>query len=263
MIPGLIAAAFVAVLSVIYIEKLIQKELAKGAHWVEAEDQPAVESGKKGPHFIVAILPLVAVIVCYNAIGWPAYASLVVGIILGVILFFPYLEIPENYEGGKSFGKMTSIMNTFNEGTGNAGIPCVMLISFGLASCIQASNGYMIISDFFVGLSLPAAISLALVSTVPVGASCGPAGLMIATMLAANTFIPEGMIAAGAAFRILVTTATVFDTLPCFPGPATIMMLTGVKQKDGYPPVGMTTVLFTAIAVAIVVVLYILFPGIA
>lgn len=42
--------------------------------------------------------------------------------------------------------------------------------------------------------------------------------MMIAAMLAANTFIPNGMIAAGAAFRILVTTATVFDTLPCAPG---------------------------------------------
>lgn len=262
MIPGLIATVFVAALSIVYLKKLINRDCANGLCWTEGEDVPTVTNNKKNPHPIISVLPLVAVVVCYNLIGLPAYAAIVVGIILAMILFFPYLQLPEGYCGNTITGRMNSLMNTFNQGAGNAGIPCVMLISFGLASCIQASAGYTVITDFFTGLSLPAAISLALVSTILVGASCGPAGMMVAAMLAANAFVPAGLISAAAAFRILVTTATVFDTLPCFPGPATIMMLTGVKQKDGYPPVGMTTMLFTAIAVVIVVVLYLVFPGI-
>lgn len=262
MIPGLIAALFVGVLSVIYLEKLIQKDRAKGISWTEGENVPVIEESGKKPHPVVALLPLVMVVVCYNGIGLPAWSAIGVGILAAILLFFPYLKVPDNYTGRTFFGRMNGLMETMNQGAGNAGIPCVMLISFGLASCIQASPAYTVISDFFVGLSLPAAISLALVSTILVGASCGPAGMMVAAMLAANAFIPNGMISASAAFRILVTTATVFDTLPCFPGPATIMALTGVKQKDGYPPVGMTTMLFTAIAVVIVTVLYLIFPGI-
>lgn len=262
MIPGLIAALFVGVLSVIYLEKLIQKDRAKEISWTEGENVPVVEESGKKPHPVVALLPLVVVVVCYNGIGLPAWLAIGIGILAAILLFCPYLKVPDNYTGRTFFGRMNGLMETMNQGTGNAGIPCVMLISFGLASCIQASPAYTVISDFFVGLSLPAALSLALVSTILVGASCGPAGMMVAAMLAANAFIPNGMISAGAAFRILVTTATVFDTLPCFPGPATIMALTGVKQKDGYPPVGMTTMLFTAIAVVIVTVLYLIFPGI-
>lgn len=264
VIPGLIAGAFVAVLSVVYLQKMISRDREKGMKWEEVADSPqAIQSGDdRAPHPVVAVLPLLVIVVTYNALHLPAFAALALGILLAVILFFPYLKAPNNYVGNRIWGKLNGLMDSFNLGTDNAGIPCVMLISFGLASCIQASPAYTIISDFFVGLSLPAAISLALVSTILVGASCGPAGMMIAAMLAANTFIPAGMITAQAAFRILVTTSTVFDDLPCFPGPATIMKLTGVTFKEGYRPVGMTTLLFTAIAVVIVTVIYVIFPGI-
>lgn len=263
LIPGLIAAVFVAVLSVIYLQKLINRDLENGLAWTEPDGAPpAAEDEKTGPNPVVACLPLAAVVVSYNLLALPAYAALVVGIALAAVLFFPNLKGAEAEHGNAILGKLNGLKDTLNQGAANAGIPCVMLISFGLASCIQASPAYTVISEFFVGLSLPAAISLALVSTILVGASCGPAGMMVAAMLALNGFVPAGMISAAAAFRILVTTATVFDTLPCFPGPATIMMITGVKQKDGYPPVGMTTMLFTAIAVVIVTVLYIVFPGI-
>ena len=264
VIPGLIAGAFVAVLSVIYLQKMISRDREKGLKWAEAADGPLAIQCRddRAPHPVVAVLPLLAIVITYNALHLLAFAALALGILLAVILFFPYLKAPEHYAGNRIFGKLNGLMDSFNLGADNAGIPCVMLISFGLASCIQASPAYTIISDFFVGLSLPAAISLALVSTILVGASCGPAGMMIAAMLAANTFIPAGMITAQAAFRILVTTSTVFDDLPCFPGPATIMKLTGVTFKEGYRPVGMTTLLFTAIAVVIVTVIYVIFPGI-
>lgn len=263
LIPGLIAALFVAVLSLIYLRKLINRDVANGLTWQEGDGGLAVEAPEgKLPNPIVSCLPLVGVIVSYNAFHLPAWLALAIGILLAVVLFYPNLKVAETFSGKSFLGKMNSLRDTFNQGAGNAGIPCVMLISFGLAFCIQGSAAYTTITNFFTGVNLPAALSLALVSTIMVGASCGPAGMMIAAMLAANAFIPTGMIRAEAAFRILVTTATVFDTLPCFPGPATIMALTGVSQKEGYPPVGMTTMLFTGIAVVIVTVLYILFPGI-
>lgn len=262
LIPGLITTAFVFVMSLIYLRRLINRDLANGMTWTEGEGPAAEASAEKGPHPIVACLPLLGVILSYNAFHLPAWMALVIGILLAVVLFYPNLRVPESFSGHTFAGKMNSLKETFNQGAGNAGIPCVMLISFGLAFCIQGSAAYTTISNFFTSVNLPAALSLALVSTIMVGASCGPAGMMVAAMLAMNAFIPTGMIRTEAAFRILVTTATVFDTLPCFPGPATIMALTGVPQKEGYPPVGMTTVLFTGLAVVIVTVLYIIFPGI-
>lgn len=256
LIPGLIAAVFVAGLSFFYLSRIISRDTAQGLTWQESEGAPNEASVEKGSNPIVACLPLLGVVISYNAFGLPAWLALVIGILLAVVLFYP------NLNGNGFLGKMDSLKETFNQGAGNAGIPCVMLISFGLAFCIQGSAAYTVISDFFVSVSLPAALSLALVSTIMVGASCGPAGMMVAAMLAMNTFIPAGMISGEAALRILVTTATVFDTLPCFPGPATIMALSGVSPKEGYRPVGMTTVLFTGIAVVIVTVLYIIFPGI-
>lgn len=265
-IPGVIVTAFVAILSVVYLKKMINKDVANGLTWQEAENSSAPveeDPNAKKPHPVVSIIPLVATIVSYNAIGLEAFAAIAIGILFAIVLFFPYLKIPKNYTGkNKFFGKAHGLMDTMNQGASNAGIPAVMLISFGLASCIQAAPAYTTITTFFTNLALPAAISLALVSTILVGASCGPAGMMIAATLAASTFVPNGQITAAAAFRILVTTATVFDTLPCFPGPATIMMLTGVKQKEGYKPVGITTMLYTAIAVVIVTVIYIIFPNI-
>lgn len=262
LIPGLVATLFVAILSLIYLRKLIDKDIANGLAWSEGAGPAAEVTAEKGPNPIIACIPLLGVVLSYNAFHLPAWLALVVGILLAIVLFYPNLKVSDQYSGKAFLGKMNSLKDTFNQGAGNAGIPCVMLISFGLAFCIQGSAAYTAITNFFTSVSLPAALSLALVSTIMVGASCGPAGMMVAAMLAMNAFIPTGMIRAEAAFRILVTTATVFDTLPCFPGPATIMALTGVSQKEGYPPVGMTTMLFTGIAVVIVTVLYIIFPGI-
>lgn len=63
-----------------------------------------------------------------------------------------------------------------------------------------------------------------------------------------------------AAFRILLLSTTVLDSLPFAGAIVAMMSITGIKYKEGYPPIAMTTVLFTFVGNMIVAVLYSVFP---
>ena len=92
------------------------------------------------------------------------------------------------------------------------------------------------------------------------GAAASAAGMIIAAMAAANTFIPVLGVDPDAAFRILLLSTTVLDSLPFAGAIVAMMSITGIKYKEGYPPIAMTTVLFTFVGNMIVAVLYSVFP---
>lgn len=92
LIPGLIAAVLVAILSVIYLQKLIQKDFSKGVGWTEGEAVAPISEDTRKPHPVVSYLPMVAVIICYNALGRDAWGAIAIGIICSRDPFFPVLE---------------------------------------------------------------------------------------------------------------------------------------------------------------------------
>lgn len=92
------------------------------------------------------------------------------------------------------------------------------------------------------------------------GAAASASGMIIAAMAAASTFIPVLGVNATNAFRALVMSTTVLDSLPFAGAIVAMMSITGIKYKEGYPPIAMTTMLFTFIGNILAVLLMTAFP---
>jgi hypothetical protein len=62
---------------------------------------------------------------------------------------------------------------------------------------------------------------------------------------------------------VLCGTNVVLDSLPFAGAIVAMMAITGIKYKEGYPPIAMTTVVFTFLGLLISTGLLVLFPGLA
>ena len=256
-IPGLVSGAFVLIASFTYIQKMIAKDVAKGAHFEYRPLEPANLDGEHMPHPLLSAASLAIIIICFNAFGLPAWASMGIGVIAALVLLARYIPVPE---GGTH---MTAVCNSLNDGTTIAGIPAITLMSYTLGYAIEATDSFQIIVSFFTNLPFPALFSLAIMGTLLLGVAASASGLILSATIAAETFIPQLGLSAGACFRVLCGTNVVLDSLPFAGAIVAMMAISGIKYKDGYPPIAMTTVCFTFIGLMISTLLLVLFPGLA
>jgi len=106
----------------------------------------------------------------------------------------------------------------------------------------------------------PALIALSLMAIILLGAAASASGMLIAAMAAASTFIPTLGVDPDCAYRVLMLSTTVLDSLPFAGAIVAMMSITGISYKEGYPPIAMTTVLFTFLGNMIAAVLMSLLP---
>jgi H+/gluconate symporter-like permease len=256
-IPGLVSTAFVLVASFTYIQKMIKKDVDKGAHFEYGPLEPANLNGDHMPHPLLGLASLLIIIVCFNVLGLAAWASMGVGVVAALILLARYIPVPE---GGNH---LTAIRDSLNDGTTIAGIPAITLMSYCLGYAIEATDSFQVIVTFFTSLPGPALFSLAIMGTLLLGVAASASGLILSASIAVSTFIPNFGLSAAACFRVLAGTNVVLDSLPFAGAIVAMMAITGIKYKEGYPPIAMTTVVFTFLGLLISTALLVLFPGLA
>lgn len=257
-IPGLVFVVFVLGCSMWYINKMIKKDIAAGKHFEYGPLKPPTVDMEHLPPFILAVIPLFIIPICFSTIteGAP-WAAMGIGCIAGIICFGRY--IPK--KDGTS--RIMTIAESMNNGVTIAGIPAIILLNYALGYAIEAAPTFQSIVDAFTSLPGPALLSLALMGTLLLGAAASASGLIISLGVAATVFIPTLGVDAAAAHRVLLLTTTVLDSLPFCGAIVALMSITEIKYKEGYPPIAMTTVLFTFLGVLLVAGLLILFPGLA
>ena len=257
-IPGLFFIAFVGVTSMFYINKMIKKDVAAGVHFEYGPLQPPAIDMDRLPPVIFTVIPLVIIPVCFATIAKSApWAAMAIGCVAAVICFGRYIP---KHDG---LSRVMTVVNSMNDGVTIAGIPAIILLNFVLGYAISAAPSFQLISDFFCNLPGPALISLALMGTLLLGAAASMSGLIVALGVAASVYIPTLGVSADAAFRVLLLTNTVLDSLPFCGSIVAMMAITGIKYKEGYPPIGMTTVLFTFLGLMLTTLLLVVFPGLA
>lgn len=256
-IPGLVFIIFVGGMSLYYINKQIKKDVENGLGFEYGPLEPVSVDIDNLPPAIAALIPLVSIPVCFNTFASSApWAAMAIGCIVGIICFGRF--IPK--KDGRS--RIMTIANSMNDGVTIAGIPAIILLNFALGYAIQAAPSFQIIVDKFTSLPGPALLSLALMGTLLLGAAASMSGLIISLGIAASIFIPTLGVAPDAAYRTLLLTTTVLDSMPFCGAIVAMMAITGISYKEGYPPIAMTTILFTFLGLMISTVLMIVFPGI-
>lgn len=254
-VAGLVFVVFVFVASAFYINRMMRRDVDNGMKFEYGPLAPANVDESHLPPVILTIIPLVVIPVSYNLFfSQAAWASMAVGCIAGIICYGAY--VPK----ANGTSRVMTIVNSLNDGVTIAGIPAIILLNYTLGYAIEAAPAFETIKNFFISLPGPALLALCLMAILLLGAAASAAGMLIAAVVAASTFIPVLGVSAGAAFRVLLLSTTVLDSLPFCGAIVAMMSITGIKYKEGYPPIAMTTVLFTFLGNLLAVAVMTLFP---
>ena len=254
-IVGIFYVLFVLVASTFYINKRMAKDVKNGAKFEYGPLEPAKVDETHLPHVILTLIPLIVIPVSYALwFSQAAWVSMAVGCIAGILCYGAYIPKKDGVS------RVMTIVDSMNDGVTVAGIPAIILLNFTLGYAIEAAPSFETISNFFVNMPGPSLIALSIMAIMLLGAAASASGMIIAAIAASTTFIPVLGVNAENAFRSLVMSTTVLDSLPFAGAIVAMMSITGIKYKEGYPPIAMTTMLFTFIGNILAVLLMTAFP---
>lgn len=245
LIPGIIGMAVAVILIVLYLNTHISIAKRKG----EFFDLGGISldiNHEKMPNFLISILPLLIMFVLFNVVKLDIIVALVVSILAGIVLFFPFLKT----------GKPNAIISTLNEGAQNCAVPMFNLASLiGFGAVVAAAPCFPTIAKFVTQIPGPAllvaAIAVAILAAVTGSA---PGALGVALPIFADTFIGQMGIDPEALHRVAVAASTTLDTLPTNGGIFIILGLAKLNHKQGYFPIFVNTVVINAISTLVIII---------
>lgn len=253
LIPGIVASIVELIIMVVVLDKFITSGKAKGEHFSYGENDIVLDETKKLPGFIVSLLPLAAVFIFFNIIKLNLVFALMIGCVLSLILF------------GKNIGAFREIMAAVNEGAAMA--PASMfsvaaVVGFGMV--VQSTEGFSILVESLLSLKmnpyLLIALSVAILAALTGGAA---AAQQLALPMIAPTIIETMGVPAKVIHRISCFAGSAWDTIPSSGSVIMCVNATGLKLKEAYPSIFVTTVLATSCGTAVVAIMLALFPGLA
>lgn len=258
-IPGVVYCVLVLTASLVFIRRQLKRDTENSVSFDYGPLKPPVSVDEKhAPPFVLTLIPLILTPLCSNTIcaGY-AWAGMALGCLAAIICFGRYIPKTDGR------GRIMTVIQSLNDGVTLAGVPAVIILNYALGYAIQAAPSFSTISDFFTSMSGPPLIILAIMGIVLLGVSASMSGLIVALGVTASVYIPVLGVNADAAYRVLLYTNTVLDTLPFNAAVVTLFAITGIKYKEGYPLVFATTVVFTFIGTMVVAGLLTIFPGLA
>ncbi|MBS5523400.1 MAG: GntP family permease [Clostridiales bacterium] len=217
------------------------------------------------PHFVVAVIPMLAVFVLF-IIFQNASLALVVGILATVILMSKFF--PKHQEAKSGVGAWVGkIIDSLNGGAMN-GATALMTITAaaGFAAVVQHTEAFNAFVGMLFKLPFPPMITVTILIIVIVAFTSSPPaalgmGLGIVMGMAQGDLSTLG-INPDALARVAAIAVSTFETLPVN---GLIILTTGlaqVKIKDAYLPMFLQTVFMTLIGTIVCLILVMLFPGI-
>ncbi len=245
LVPGLVSAAFMAVASYVYFYIVLSRDHAKGLVYVAGKNDPSEEAMDNPPNFFLSLLPLILVFVLYNAFQMDLGAACTLAFLLALVLF------RKNFKGAKG------MMDCVNRGVEFVSVTLIIVIAIaGFGSVLSSTSGFSAITNALLsatGNNPLVALAIAVVVLVGIQGN-GNGGLQIAVPVLAPIFLKMG-VDGQAIHRVSSIAATTLDSLPTNQGIITLLAMVGMKQRDTYGPVFVSTVVITSIATVICVML--------
>lgn len=204
------------------------------------------------PNPIVSLIPLIVTFVLFNLFHIYIGFSIIAGIIVGIILFWPYLS------------GLQSILKLIGSAVASSTVLCMSSAALaGFGAVVQATETFGQFSTAVTSIQGPP-LFIAMFAIILVTAICGsgPAAIGAALPMFKDTFAAMG-VNMSALHRIAAFSATTLDTLPTNAGFIAATGLAKAETKQSYKYVGVCTVLNTTIATVVVTLLLTIAPGLA
>ena len=239
-IMGVVAAIIMGVGGVIYMKWREAKLKAAGEHFHEPTNLMQFDESHL-PNPIVSLIPLIAVPVLLNIVGFSLVGSLLGAVVLTMVL---------NYKNYKSF------LQCIGDGAGGA----LMSVgntaaAVGFGSVVKAVPGFAILTDILINIKGSPLISEGIATTLLAGATgSGSGGMSIALEALGEKYLATG-VNPEALHRVCSIACGGMDTLPHNGAVITLLSVCGLTHKDSYIDICVTCTILPLFALAVAIIM--------
>lgn len=255
LVPSIIGQAVIGITAAIYLMKAVKKANDNGENFSWGKLKPAREDDQKKPHPILTLIPLVVVFLLYNLTSIGLAYSMILGAVVTLIIFFPFFNAEET--------RFKSIVASLNQGVHDAAMPILCLPAFGIGSIIASAPGCTVLTNLLQKIPGPPLISCTVMLVLLVLVCADPkAGINVGIPIATKIY-PQLGVSTSAIARVGAFSMGVLDSLPIAAGMPMVMNMCDLDFMEGYKPCFWTSVVCTGLGTLTVMILLILFPGLA
>ncbi|MEA4816655.1 MAG: GntP family permease [Lachnospiraceae bacterium] len=254
-VVGFICTAVTLVVGLIILNKMIKKAKANGEHFV-TRDTDKFNDDAELPNHWLALLPLIITLLAINVkIGGSTIIQTEYGVAIGAALAYVLLmkfrtdKMPlMDHVAGAVRNAITAVSNTSG------------VVGFG--TVVKAAVGFPVVVNAITNIPGPPLVAVSIATTVIAGVcGSGSGGLGIAAPILAPIYTAQG-ISLEVLHRTMLVASSALDTMPH--NGFVVTVTNGVcneTHKEAYMPVFWMTVITPAIATAVAIILFTLFPN--
>ncbi len=242
---GLLGAAVVFTLNVLYMRYCVRRYKREGEHFVPPSGAGVITEATAitgdMPNVWLSLVPMALVLVFLNVPGVKVDViyALGIGVLATMFLFWR---------------RYTSIVDTISKGAVNTVTPIVNTcadVGYGMA--IAATAGFKVVSAWLLTLPMHPIISLSIATNIMAaitGSASGGLGIVLETL--APKYLALGL-SPDLVHRIVVMSSGCFDAMPHNGAVITMLAVAGLTHRQAYKHIFIGHVLATIVALLIVI----------
>lgn len=259
-VPGMVGVVVILACDCIYIYSALKKAEKRDEHFTPGGNIQLNDSAsdEKLPNFVLSIIPLLVVAVMNMILGVDVVIALMCGALVAAVTLCNHIVTPT--------ARIKPYVDIVGQGISAGGMIFIpMAFQQGLATVIQGTNGFAYLSQLLTDLAMNTSpyLSYAISATFS-GFLAGNA--VAGIQLSVGIFMPllgQISITPAAMHRIGCFAISILDTIPINAAVISGLMTCGLTHKEGYGPIFRTTVLYIFYGMLAVILMCILFPGLA
>lgn len=241
-VTGIVTSVFLLLANGYYLFRQGEKARKNGEHFTPLPGENFdVNLDKAGlPHPLLVLPPVIAVLVALNVFKIPGYASLYIGAVVAMVMFWKRL-------GG--FRAIVTVLNKAAKSSQSVIATCAII---GFSGIVTAVPGYKLLLAGLEKISGGSPYIFAFVAVAAIAAVSGSATGGIKFVL--DSFSQKLLEMGGdpaSLTRIICCSSLTLDSLPHNSAVVLTLEACNVSHKEGYKHIFVTTVVNTTIATAI------------
>ncbi len=252
LVPSLIVSVIEFVLIFVWLEYRARKFTKNGYYFDDprlktqlTESDLNTEGREDLPHWGIALVPIIVILVLFNLRHWKVEAAVFAGVILATILMFKYVS-----------GGLNEWIRVFNKGAADSGVAILnTAIVVGFGGVVKGTQGFADLVDMLKGFDMSPLLFVMITVAICAGA-CGSAsgGMGVAFNALTDTYLGLGA-SLPYVHRIAAIAAGTLDTLPHQGAQITLLGICKLTHKEAYFDIAVTQIVIPFITCGIFIVL--------
>lgn len=237
--PSLIVSIVEFILIFVWLEFRTRKFTKNGFTFYDtrlkhqlSEDELSLREKDDLPHWLIALIPIVLILILFNAFRIPVETSVFAGVALATILMFKRVK-----------GGFRSWIKVFNKGAADSNVSILnTAIVVGFGGVVKETIGFENLVSLLKGLNMSPLLFVMITVAICAGA-CGSAsgGMGVAFNALTDTYISIGA-KLPYVHRIATIAAGTLDTLPHQGAQITLLDICKMTHKEAYYDIAITQI---------------------